>query len=76
VAFTGTRLFSIFNWPSQGPFHSGTLTLQAAHNLTSLQRRRALGRATFKNGVLTVTLPKTERELSKSKRIAINGSSQ
>lgn len=32
--------------------------------------------ASFKNGVLTVTLPKTERELSKGKRIAINGSSQ
>jgi HSP20 family protein len=31
--------------------------------------------ASFKNGVLTVTLPKTERAQSKAKRIAINGSS-
>jgi len=30
--------------------------------------------ASFKNGVLTVTLPKTERAQSKAKRIAINGS--
>lgn len=29
--------------------------------------------ANFKNGVLTVTLPKTERSQSKAKRIAING---
>lgn len=29
--------------------------------------------ATFKNGVLTVTLPKTERVQHKAKRIAING---
>jgi HSP20 family protein len=29
--------------------------------------------ASFKNGVLTVTLPKTERAQSKAKRIAING---
>ena len=29
--------------------------------------------AHFKNGVLTVTLPKTERAQSKTKRIAING---
>ena len=29
--------------------------------------------ATFKNGVLTVTLPKTERVQSKARRIAING---
>jgi len=29
--------------------------------------------ATFKNGLLTVTLPKTEQAQSKSKRIAING---
>lgn len=31
--------------------------------------------ASFKNGVLTVTLPKAERAQSKGKRIAINGSS-
>ncbi len=31
--------------------------------------------ASFKNGVLTVTLPKTERAQSKAKRIAINGPS-
>jgi HSP20 family protein len=30
--------------------------------------------ATFKNGVLTVILPKTERAQSRAKRIAINGS--
>lgn len=30
-------------------------------------------KASFKNGVLTVTLPKTERAQSKAKRIAING---
>lgn len=29
--------------------------------------------ASFKNGVLTVTLPKTERAQSRAKRIAING---
>ncbi|RUX45756.1 Hsp20/alpha crystallin family protein, partial [Mesorhizobium sp. M7A.F.Ca.US.014.04.1.1] len=29
--------------------------------------------AAFKNGVLTVTLPKTERAQAKAKRIAING---
>jgi HSP20 family protein len=29
--------------------------------------------AAFKNGVLTVTLPKTQRAQSKAKRIAING---
>jgi len=29
--------------------------------------------ASFKNGVLTVTLPKTEREQSRGRRIAING---
>ncbi|WP_018097051.1 Hsp20/alpha crystallin family protein [Sinorhizobium meliloti] len=29
--------------------------------------------ATFRNGVLTVTLPKTEQARSKAKRIAING---
>jgi HSP20 family protein len=29
--------------------------------------------ATFRNGVLTVTLPKTEQAQSKAKRIAING---
>jgi HSP20 family protein len=29
--------------------------------------------ARFKNGVLTITLPKTERAQSKTKRIAING---
>lgn len=32
--------------------------------------------ATQKNGVLTVTLPKTERMQSKAKRIAISGNSQ
>jgi HSP20 family protein len=32
--------------------------------------------ASFRNGVLTVILPKTERAQSKGKRIAINGSSQ
>lgn len=31
--------------------------------------------AAFKNGVLTVTLPKTERAQAKAKRIAINGES-
>lgn len=31
--------------------------------------------AAFKNGVLTVTLPKTERAQAKAKRIAINGQS-
>ena len=31
--------------------------------------------AAFKNGVLTVTLPKTERAQAKAKRIAINGKS-
>lgn len=31
--------------------------------------------ASFKNGVLTVTLPKTERAQSKAKRISIDGSS-
>jgi len=31
--------------------------------------------ARFKNGVLTVTLPKTERAQAKAKRIAINGQS-
>lgn len=31
--------------------------------------------ASFKNGVLTVTLPKTERAQSNAKRITINGSS-
>ena len=31
--------------------------------------------AAFKNGVLTVTLPKTEPAAPKSKRIAINGTS-
>ncbi len=31
--------------------------------------------ATFKNGVLNVTLPKTERAQSRSRRIAINGKS-
>jgi HSP20 family protein len=31
--------------------------------------------ASFKNGVLTVTLPKSERAQSKAKRIAINGTS-
>jgi HSP20 family protein len=29
--------------------------------------------ADFKNGVLTVTLPKTEKAQTKAKRIAING---
>jgi HSP20 family protein len=45
------------------------------------ERRIALGaeveedkvEARFKNGVLTVTMPKTERAQSKAKRIAING---
>jgi HSP20 family protein len=45
------------------------------------ERRIALGteveedriEARFKNGVLTITLPKTERAQSKAKRIAING---
>ncbi|MDW9531678.1 Hsp20 family protein [Sinorhizobium meliloti] len=45
------------------------------------ERRIALGyevdeskvNATFRNGVLTVTLPKTEQAQSKAKRIAING---
>lgn len=32
-------------------------------------------KATFKNGVLDVTLPKTERAQSRSRRIAINGKS-
>ncbi|MES1994687.1 Hsp20/alpha crystallin family protein [Sphingomonas sp. Ant H11] len=32
--------------------------------------------ADFKNGVLTVTLPKSERAQSKAKRIAINGGAQ
>jgi HSP20 family protein len=46
------------------------------------ERRLALGRevdedkvaATFKNGVLTVTLPKTENAQANAKRIAINSS--
>jgi HSP20 family protein len=46
------------------------------------ERRLALGReideakvaATFKNGVLTVTLPKTEKAQANAKRIAINSS--
>lgn len=45
------------------------------------ERRIALGaeveedkvEAQFKNGVLTITMPKTERAQSKAKRIAING---
>jgi HSP20 family protein len=45
------------------------------------ERRIALGaeveedkvKADFKNGVLTLTLPKTEKARSKAKRIAING---
>jgi HSP20 family protein len=45
------------------------------------ERRIALGteveedkiEARFKNGVLTITMPKTERAQSKAKRIAING---
>jgi HSP20 family protein len=47
------------------------------------ERRLALGRevdedkvaATFKNGVLTVTLPKTEKAQANAKRIAINSGS-
>ena len=46
------------------------------------ERRFGLGRevdednvaATFKNGVLTVTLPKTEKAQANAKRIAINSS--
>ena len=46
------------------------------------ERRLALGReadednvsAAFKNGVLTVTLPKSEKAQAKAKRIAINSS--
>jgi HSP20 family protein len=45
------------------------------------ERRIAIGRevdedkveASFRNGVLTVTLPKTERAQSRARRIAING---
>jgi HSP20 family protein len=45
------------------------------------ERRIALGteveedkvEARFKNGVLTITMPKPERALSRTKRIAING---
>jgi HSP20 family protein len=48
----------------------------------SFERRIPLGEvaddnvsAAFSNGVLTITLPKTERARSKAKRITINGKS-
>lgn len=45
----------------------------AADIIRDTDRLRSL--VGFRNGVLTVTLPKTERAQAKAKRIAINGGS-
>jgi hypothetical protein len=45
------------------------------HDLIPWSRGSANQLPTFKNGLLTVTLPKTERVQSNAKRIAINSAS-